>query len=175
MSMTSIAIADFRNMPSKFGEFYPATGEMDPLREIFGQMGFRAAMLIAIRDLGIYLSDITDVKSCFQNTVLDRLCENVMDMILYYSEYYKAIYCYDKETPEEKTEMLKNDILGLEIGTPMNPVEEFAGMIYYLSRTSTYGLEQSQRTIVEKAYRDVEELDKINDRFWSIIDKLEKR
>jgi len=171
--MMNIAISQERDMPSKLGEFYPSTGKMADGRDTMWLMGELDTKLVIVRDLTLYSNDLAEIAGT--DSVLQELVDQVREMrdrFIPKQGWYDreaGIYRYKKILCEEMSERL----MALPLRTPMNPIEEAVGMMHRLwmwNSMSNYG--DSPET-ARMAMSCIEEIDRINDAFWTRIDEIE--
>ena len=171
--MVNIAISQKRDMPSKLGEFYPSTGKMADGRETMWLMGAWDTKLTIVRDLTMYANDLAEIAGT--DKALQELVDQVREMrdrFIPKQGWYDreaGAHRYEKISCEEMSERL----MALPLRTPMNPIEEAVGMMHRLwmwNSMSNYG--DSPET-ARMAMSCIEEIDRINDAFWTRIDEIE--
>ena len=151
-------------MPSKAGEFYPATGRMADGRDNLWIAGSTIVSVI-IRDLSLYINDIREVASqlCDQklNDLVEEVCIVRSGYIRSYADIYHHQFGYD-------------DLRCISLRTPMNPLEEAVGMMYRIwAWIGDYDSNERMRSLSSMSKKYSAELDELNDRFWERVDRLE--
>lgn len=166
MEVMAIDITRARDAPSKFGEFYPSTGQMADGRDAMWLPGSEVVAVI-IRDLALYLNDYREIVSEINHKEISEMEKEIEEMIKDYSKFFKVI---------KNRSITPADISNLSIRSPMNPVEEAVGMMARMDFWLNHpGYDSEYRDMGLRSHYYSLRIDRINDRLWMIIDMYEKR
>lgn len=171
--MTNIVISQERDMPSKLGEFYPSTGKMADGRDTMWLMGELDTKLVIVRDLTLYSNDLAEIAGT--DSVLQDLVDRVRAMR---DSFIPEGWRYDEETmtctrARMAYEKMAERMMSLPLKIPMNPVEEAIGMMHRLWMWNSVSSYDDRQETADMAMSCIEEIDEINDEFWTRIDEIE--